>query len=172
MEKLVAALMVWIGSNTTYNVTELPYPEVRLLTAEEMTQEYYGGSDVLQPESGIDSRIFALYNYVDSEHGIIFLLDPRLNDTLTSESATPDATLADRLQPLQQEWLDNPVLQEQLLHELVHHVQYQTGAVDQFPCRAFAEREAYLLGGKYLQLRHANDPLPNRKVLAYMFSRC
>ena len=171
MEKLMAALMVWIGSNTSYNVTEIPHPEVRLLTAEEMTREYYSGSDV-QPESGIDSRIFSLYNSVDSKHGIIYLLDPRLNDTLTLDSADPDVTLTDRSQPLQQEWLEHPVLQEQLLHELIHHVQYQTGAVEQFPCQAFAEREAYLLGGKYLQLRHANDPLPNRRVLAYMFSRC
>lgn len=142
------------------------------MTAQEMTDEYYRGSDATKPDSGIDSRIFALYNYEDSEEGIIFLLDPRLNDDLTAETIDSDETLFDRTKPLDQEWLENPVFQEQLLHELIHHVQYETEVANQFPCSAYGEREAYLLGGIFLRHRHVTDPLPNRNVLAYMYSRC
>ena len=172
MEKLIATLLIYIGANTGYDVSKVSPPEIRLLSAQEMTDEYYGGSDSTRPESGIDSRIFALYNYEDSQEGIILLLDPRLNDALTAETVDADETPLDRTKPLDQKWLDNHVFQEQLLHELIHHVQYQTGQVNQFPCAAYSEREAYLLGGKFLRERHATDPLPNRNVLAYMYSRC
>lgn len=172
MEKLIATLLIYIGTNTSYDVSKVTSPEIRLVTAQEMTDEYYSGTDASRPESGIDSRIFALYNHEDFPNGIIFLLDPRLNDELTLEMLDADDSLYDRTKPLDQQWLDNPVFQEQLLHELIHHVQYQTGAADRFPCPSFGEKEAYLLGGKYLQQRHVTDPLPNRKVLAYMYSRC
>lgn len=172
MENLIATLMIWIGSNTAYEVSGIQPPEVRLLSPQEMTNEYYSGTDAPMPKSGVFTGIFALYNYEDSDNGIVFLLDPRLNDALSPEAAVTDESITDRSKPLHRAWLDNPEFQEQLLHELIHHVQYQTGAVDQFPCPAYAEKEAYLLGGKYLRLRHANDPLPNRKVLAHMYSRC
>lgn len=73
------------GANTTYNVNEIPAPEVRLLSPSEITEEYYDGADVRRPESGIDFRTYALYNREDAENGIVFLHDPRLNDTLTLE---------------------------------------------------------------------------------------
>lgn len=172
MEELITALLLWIGSNTTYKVHDIPQPEVRLLGPQELTDEYYSGTDAHRPESGIDSRIYALYNQVDSVNGIIYLLDPRLNDELKTEFQNTFKSVSDRSKPLQSEWYEHPVFQEQLLHELIHHVQYQSGAVDQFPCPAHGELEAYLLGGKYLKLRYATDPLPNRKVLAFIYSRC
>ena len=60
---------------------------------------------------------------------------------------SPGPSAADRSGDLHSEWLEDPVFQEQLLHELIHHVQYQTGATADFPCEAFGEMEAYLLGG-------------------------
>ena len=70
----------------------------------------------------------------------MLLLDPRLNDELIVESADIEYLLKNRSQPLLEEWLGTPIFQEQLLHELVHHVQYQSGAVDQFPCPADGEK--------------------------------
>ena len=172
MEALIATLIIWIGSNTSYDVSNIPHPDVRLVSSEALTEEYYSGTDVPRPESGIDKRIYALYNNVDAENGIIFLLDPRLNDELNTDLHNTEKSLPDLSEPLHQEWLEHPIFQEQLLHELIHHVQYQTGVADKLPCPARAELEAYLLGGKYLQLRHTTDPLPNRKVLAYIYSRC
>lgn len=172
MEQLIAALMVWISANTSYKVGDIRQPEVRLLSPHEMTEEFYSGTDVPRPESGIDSRVFALYRQDEESNGVIFLLDPRLNNELTTESVDADASATDRSALLHADWLENPVFQEQLLHELIHHVQYQSGAVKDFPCPAYGEKEAYLLGGIYLNKRHANDPLPNRKVLAHMYSRC
>ena len=172
METLIATLLLWIGTHSSYNVTELPVPEVRLLTPQELTSEYYRGAEAALPASGIDARILALYNHEDADNGIVFLLDPRLNDELIIESANIENLMDDRSQPLHKEWLGNIIFQEQLLHELVHHVQYQSGVVDQFPCPAYGEQEAYLLGGKFLKLRHSDDPLPNRSVLAHIYSRC
>lgn len=172
MENLIATLMVWIGTHTSYNVGDIPSPEVRLVSPAEMTQEYYSGTDISVPVSGgIDSRIYALYNNEDADNGIIFLIDPRLNDELESESAD-DTSLRDLTRPLHNDWLENPVFQEQLLHELIHHVQFQSGAAEQFKCPSAGEKEAYFLGGQYLRLRHATDPLPNRYLLAHIYSRC
>ncbi len=172
MDNLIATLMLWISSNTTYDVTQIQPPEIRLVSPYEITSEYYRGSDEARPESGIDARIFALYNAKDAKNGIIFLVDPRLTSNLSMESADTDESVKGRSKLLHREWLENPVFQEQLLHELIHHVQHQTGAINQFPCPAYGEREAYLLGGKYLNQRYVGDPLPNRKLLAYRYGHC
>ncbi len=172
MEQLISSLMIWISANTSYNVSNISHPEVRLLSPHEMTEEYYSGTDAPRPESGIDSRVFALYSQDDASNGVIFLLDPRLNNELTTESVGAATLALNRSAPLHTDWLENPVFQEQLLHEMIHHVQYQSGTINDFPCPAYGEKEAYLLGGLYLTRRHANDPLPNRKVLAHMYSRC
>lgn len=172
MEALIASLLLWIGTHTAYNTANMPVPEVRLVSPQEMTLEYYRGTEAAMPASGIDSRLYALYNYEDTDTGIIFLLDPRLNQDLMVESADTVDLWNDRSEPLHREWLDNVVFQEQLLHELIHHVQYQSGKVSEFPCSAYGEKEAYLLGGQFLKLRHSNDPLPNRNILAHIYSRC
>jgi len=144
MAELVAALLLWIGAHTAYTVDGIPLPEVRLVTAREITAEYYAEAQISayeRPE--VDERIWALY---DMENQVVFVV----ND-----------------QPL-----DDLLFQERLLHELVHHVQHVNGAYDRFQCRAQGEREAYLLGGKFLKQHHAEDPLPNRNFWAAMYSRC
>ncbi len=169
MESLIAALMIWIATHTSYDTQHMPAPQVRLLTPQQLTEEYYRDSGVAMPASGIDARIFALYNTENSPNGIVFLLDPRLDTSAGAIHSVRDEPTAHRLT---EEFLDDPVFQEQLLHELVHHVQNLSGASKSFPCTAYGEREAYLLGGKFLSLNHATDPLPNRNFLAHMYSRC
>lgn len=59
-----------------------------------------------------------------------------------------------------------------VLHELIHHAQFDSGAYDTYSCRNYGELEAYTLGGKYLKDRYVTDPLPNRDVREHMYSRC
>ena len=172
MENLITALMLWIGANTNYDTSSLQHPDVVLLSPKQMTTEYYSGAGVSLPVSGIDTRVLALYNHEKTTKGVIYLLDPRLNSELEAETLAPQHHVKDLAHPLTALWLEHPVFQEQLLHELIHHVQFKSGAVDRMPCIASSEKEAYLLGGRYLKLRHVTDPLPNRSVLAHMYSRC
>ncbi|HYG89528.1 MAG TPA: DUF6647 family protein [Azospirillum sp.] len=147
MGELVAALLLWIGAHTGYRVEGIPQPEVRLVSAREITAEYYAQARLpayARPE--VDRRIWALYDMDSAEHGIVYVLDD---------------------QPL-----DNVLFQERLLHELVHHVQNMNGMHARYRCRAEGEREAYLLGGIFLKEHHTEDPLPNRNFSAAMHSRC
>ena len=147
MGELVAALLVWIGAHTGYPVAGIPRPEVRLVTAQEITAEYYAEARISayeRPE--VDDRIWALYDMEGGAHGIIYVVDDKP--------------------------LDDVEFQERLLHELVHHVQRVNGQYDRYLCPAQGEREAYRLGGQFLKERHAEDPLPNRDFWAAMYSRC
>ncbi|PWC56014.1 DUF6647 family protein [Azospirillum sp. TSO22-1] len=147
MGELVAALLLWIGAHTGYRVDGIPRPEVRLVSAREITAEYYAEAQLSaygRPE--VDERIWALYDMEGGTGGIVYVVNDRP--------------------------LDDPLFQERLLHELVHHVQRVNGAYGRFRCRAEGEREAYLLGGRFLKEKRAEDPLPNRNFWAAMYSRC
>lgn len=156
MEMLIEILLVWIGKNSDYDTSDLPAPVVVEMTAEQLTREMYSDVPDLVPTSGIDQRVFALYSWDEGATGTIYIR--RAEDTEGVQAG--------------EEPLENPVFQERLLHELIHHVQFQTGAYNAFPCRAFGEKQAYLLGGLFLSKRHARDPLPNRRLLAHIYSRC
>ncbi|WP_425426577.1 hypothetical protein [Antarctobacter heliothermus] len=64
------------------------------------------------------------------------------------------------------------MFREILLHELVHHVQRNTGLWDEWACPAIGETEAYRLGGRYLRQTRTADPLPNRNFWAAIYARC
>ncbi|WP_448190096.1 hypothetical protein [Azospirillum sp. sgz301742] len=147
MGELVAALLIWIGAHSGYRVEGIPLPEVRLVTAQEITAEYYAEARISayeRPE--IDDRIWALYDMEGGGHGIVYVVHDKP--------------------------LDDVEFQERLLHELVHHVQRVNGQYARYQCPAQGEREAYRLGGQFLKEHHAEDPLPNRTFWAAMYSRC
>ena len=156
MEALIEFLLAWIGKNSEYDTAALPLPVVIELTAEQITREAYSDQPDLIPVSGIDHRILALYSWEDNETGTVFIL--RAADTEGIQSG--------------EEPLENPVFQERLLHELVHHVQYWTGAYDTFQCKSYGEKQAYELGSLFLKQRHEQDPLPERNFLLRIYSRC
>ncbi len=156
MDVLLAALMLWITANSDYSTEHMPLPSVVVMTAEELTREYYTDSPQLLPANHIDERVLALYAFDDGRDGTIYVRDCRNDGALNSGADD----------------CDDPAYQERLLHELVHHVQRLSGVMENFPCRNFGEKEAYLLGGRYLKARYATDPLPNRNFWAHMYSRC
>lgn len=131
-------------------------PSVLEMSAEALTKEAYKDSPEHLPADGVDENLFAFYSWEHSENGTIFIRPaedtegPRFGDTP----------------------IDNPVFQERLLHELIHHVQYFDGAYDRFPCRNIAEAEAYKLGGLFIQQENIADPLPNRSMLIHFFGLC
>jgi len=156
MEATALMLMLWIGSHSSYNTADIPLPEIVEMTPVEITKEAYTDNPTGIPESGVDTRINALYSYEDGPNGTIYILASRL----TKDSGEFSGTI------------DNPIFQERLLHELVHHSQRLSGALHQMPCRNFGEKEAYLLGGKFLKSQNVKDPMPNRNFWAHIYSRC
>lgn len=156
MNELISALMIWIGANSSYPIAGLPLPEVVVTTAETLTREAYADVPGLLPADGVDERLLALYAFEDGAHGTVYVLDCRARES----SGTDEEPCRD------------PLFRERLLHELVHHVQYHNGVYARLPCRAAAEKDAYLLGGKYLAAHHVTDPMPNRNFWAHIYSRC
>lgn len=156
MDDLIKALLLWIAANSSYPTADLPPPAVVTMTPEALTAEAYAHVPEVRPADGVDERLFALYAFEQGPHGTIYVLECR-----ATERSGPDGT-----------GCDDPLFQERLLHELVHHVQYHSGVYARLPCRAAAEKEAYLLGGEYLAARRASDPLPNRNFWAHVYSRC
>ncbi|WP_425102352.1 hypothetical protein [Tropicibacter sp. S64] len=153
MNALATALMAWIAAHSSYDTATMPLPDIALLTPEALTAEFYRDAPQDIPASRVDARVIALYSHEDGPHGTIFLLTP--------EPAWPGDD------PLQ-----DPIFQEQLLHELVHHAQRLSGVMDSWQCRNQGEREAYRLGGLFLARNHATDPLPNRAFWGEIYSRC
>jgi len=157
MDKLAMVLLTWISTNTSYDTSTINPPRIIEMTPTQITAEAYSDSPHLIPESRVDDRVFALYNFEDGPNGTIYILGADWTD----DGSSPD----------QASWTD-PIFQERLLHELVHHVQRLSGAYESFPCRNYGEREAYELGGKFLEQNHAKDPLPNRIFWSRVYSRC
>lgn len=156
MELLIDALLEWIADHSDYTTSNIAHPAVIEMTPEALTREYYTGVPHLMPDDGVDERLNALYAATDGAHGTIYLMSAHLyEDAQHFEDPT-----------------ENPLWREVLLHELVHHVQWQTGEADHWLCPAQGERQAYHLGGLFLQEAHATDPMENRTFWAHMYSRC
>ncbi|SHH79405.1 hypothetical protein [Marivita hallyeonensis] len=156
MEILIDALLDWIADHSDYVTEDLPHPVVLQLTPEELTTEYYTGVAHLMPEDGVDERLNALYAATDGAYGTIYL---RAAAGFDESEHFEDPT-------------ENPLWREVLLHELVHHVQWQSGEAQTWHCPAQGERVAYHLGGIYLAESHVWDPMGNRAFWAHMYSRC
>lgn len=155
MEALLAMLLTWLADNTEMDTENIPRPTVIELSPEELTKEYYSDSAVVAA-SPVDNRLLALYSWTDGPSGTIYILGRKY----LGVSAGDDAGL------------DNPIFQERLLHELVHHVQYHNGQYNEFDCAKQGELAAYLIGGKFFRNIKITDPLPNRQHLARRYSRC
>lgn len=153
MDLLLEVLLQWISANSSYDTMNIRLPTVVEMTRTEITREFYTDYPDKIPMNGVDDRINALYN---AEKEILYVISATL------------ATHADKFDSPH----ENPVWREIVLHELIHHVQWQSGRLKDWPCKRFGEKEAYLLGGKYLQQKATADPLLNRRFWASMYSRC
>ena len=156
MDSLIAALLAWIASNSPYDTASMPPPRVIEMTPQELTREYYADAMQLMPADGVDDRINALFAHADGPTGTIYIM------------AAPQVADADQFDNPH----DNPLWREILLHELVHHAQWQSGTAATWACQSYGEREAYLLGGRYLKEVHTDDPMPNRMFWAQLYARC
>lgn len=156
MDGIVQALMIWIAGHSGYEATAFPPPQIVLMTPQELTAEAYSDVPRMLPEGGVDERLNALYALEVGANGTIYALAPRFVDGAE----------------FYEDPADNPAFREILLHELVHHAQARSGAYDRMRCRAEGEKDAYMLGGRWLKERHAEDPMPNRNFWAHVYSRC
>lgn len=157
MKEIALILLAWLGDSSAYDTADIPLPEIIEMSPSELTAEAYSDDPHLMPATGVDDRILGLYNFEAGDHGTIYVLSA----SYTDDGAAPDPPA----------WTD-PIFQERLLHELVHHVQHVSGAYSAFACRNFGERDAYALGGRFLKDNHARDPLLNRNFWAHLYSRC
>lgn len=156
METIALMLMLWIGNNSEYNTADIPLPEIVEMTPKEITIEAYTDHPEKIPEGGVDPRINALYSYEDGPNGTIYIIAADLTEAI-GDTETP---------------FENPIFQERLLHELIHHTQRLSGSLHLMPCRNFGEKEAYLMGGEFLRRQNVSDPMPNRNFWAHIYSRC
>lgn len=156
MEQLATALLVWIAAHSDLETRALPLPEIVLMSPQTLTREYYTGAPHLIPKDGVDDRLNALYAAEDGPNGTIYTLAPAHIDGA-----------ADFDDPA-----DNPLFREIILHELVHHAQWQTGQPESWACQSQGEKDAYHLGGHYLKELRVTDPIPNRNFWAHMYSLC
>ncbi|MCV2877656.1 hypothetical protein OE699_02225 [Sedimentimonas flavescens] len=156
MELLVEALLQWISEHSDMSIEGIDPPEVVLMTPTQLTREFYSDAPHLLPTSGVDDRVNALYAATDGKHGTIYSLAP---DFVSDASYYEEPS-------------ENPLFREIHLHELVHHVQWQSGVNETWDCAREGEAEAYRLGGLYLVAVGASDPLPNRMFWAKMYSLC
>ncbi len=163
IESVLLNLLAWIRLHSSYSVDQIALPEVVELTPSRLTLEAYIDVPELLPASGVDERILGLYAYDDGANGTIYILQCSESEY---ESEFIDHASGETCEE------ENLMFQERLLHELVHHVQRVSGAAQLFTCRKFGEKEAYLLGGKFFKSHYFTDPLPNRNILAHMYSRC
>jgi len=155
MEILAALLMAWIAEHSDYETRDMPLPAIVELAPEELTREAYADQPELIPADGVDERIYAMYVFDQGENGTVYVLGRRWVDGKMIHKGQ----------------IGSPAFQERVLHELVHHVQHMSGEFDRFPCRNHGEREAYLLGGKFLASQRVRDPLPYRMAMANWRSR-
>lgn len=153
MDALIDALLDWIGQNSRYETAGISHPIVIEMTPEELTRELYTGIPHLIPDGGVDDRVNALYAHAEET---IYILSA---DTIDGASDFDTPT-------------ENPLWREILLHELVHHVQWETGESQTWVCDAQGETIAYQLGGAYLAQTHTYDPMGNRMFWAQMYARC
>ncbi|TNC73777.1 hypothetical protein [Rubellimicrobium roseum] len=156
MDLLLDALLAWIEAETDYETADLPRPTLVLMRPPDLTREYYSAAPQLLPSDGVDDRLLALYSAEDGAHGTIYVLSP---EYVTDAEHWEDPA-------------ENPIFREIVLHELIHHIQWQTGAAATWPCPAHGETEAYLLGGRYLRETRTDDPIPNRTFWAHAYSIC
>lgn len=156
MDMLIDALLEWIAANSAYETRTMVHPVVLELSPQDLTREFYSGAPQLIPTGGIDDRVLGLYAPDDGSHGTIYLLAP---------ANVADAEFFDVPE-------DNPIFREMLLHELIHHAQWQSGTAATWPCDKIGESEAYLLGGRWLKQRGVTDPIPNRNFWAHVYTAC
>ncbi len=83
-------------------------PDIVEMTPVRITAEGYTDNPEIIPEGRVDDRFKALYDFDKGLYGTIYVLGAKWTDDGTA--------------PELESWTD-PIFQERVLHELVHHVQ-------------------------------------------------
>jgi hypothetical protein len=158
MDHLVMTLLLWLATNSSYQVAEHAPPAVKLLTPAALTALVRERSGIAaEPgEPEVDARLNGMFVPIDGPRGTIYLV--RAEDTpRAAEHPVPS---------------DNPVFRERLLHELVHYAQHASGEAANYRCPSQGELAAYRLGSFYLRQLGIADPMRNRRAVAFMQTLC
>jgi hypothetical protein len=120
-DELVAGLLGWINSHSSFKYDVEKLPDIKKVTARQIAEVAFGGKlpKAVNPKN---LQIFGLYNFNEKA---VYLLDSIDLDTDEGKGI--------------------------LLHELVHYLQYQTGLDDNVKCKNELESLAYVLEAKFLE---------------------
>ncbi len=134
MQELVAALLLWMGSNTSLGYQGEIMPDVVLVSPAALAVVMFEG-DV--PE-GVDvdrMRVAGLYNFKDQT---VYLRDD------IDLATVPGRAL--------------------LVHELAHFVQFEQGIPERLRCKQALEPVAYRVQARYLQYHGERVPFSQAHV--------
>ena len=152
------SLLLWLAANSSYQVADQPPPELLLLTPAALTAQVRerGGIVAGPDEPEVDRRLNGMFVPADGPRGTIYLVRPE-DTPRAAQYPVPS---------------DNPVFRERLLHELVHFAQHASGEAATFRCPSQGEPAAYRLGSYYLRQLGVDDPMRNRRAVAFMQTLC
>lgn len=157
MEQVAVSLLLWLAAHSSYEVGGLAPPPIVLLTPAALSALVREGAAEAAPAEPLPAiHVHGLYRPRDGPAGTVYLVRPE--DTPGAERYAQPS--------------DNPWFRERLLHELVHFVQHASGETSSYRCPSQGEYRAYQLGARYLHQIGAADPLPNRRMLAFMATGC
>ena len=125
--------MIWISTVTGYPVPEPP--SVIYADSARSLFRIANGCDLPTRDEAVD-RYCKDYDKDSNGFGqILALYDPVEKAIILKKDWTPDS-IANR---------------SMLVHELVHHLQYESGNISKFRCRGLIEKEAYDVQNKWLE---------------------
>ena len=144
MKELVITLMLWIGGSTGFPVPEPPTIAVKTLY--EMNNILYGCDDLKINDKELYNSVCVIKDDIKSPNPAASIL--ALYNHVTKEIYLP--TYFNK---------DNVAHRAILLHELVHHLQYNSGYNKKVSCRGMLEEQAYDLMDVWLKENNAVMPV-------------
>ena len=160
MKVFVTAMMLWISQHTGYTVPELP--TVVELSPFELKRFAYG-CDVTPIPNG-NEDICSVEEYWDLDEwereNIPLALYDHYEQTIVVRKGFDIDTVHD---------------QSVLLHELVHHMQFNNGVYDMVKCNGELEKLAYSLQDKWLREKYnvtVNEVIGINELFMMLVSGC
>lgn len=160
MKVFMTAMMIWISSQTGWEVPTLP--SLSFFTAQEMKHYAYGCDMDPVPVGNEDlcsSKEFWYLDEYEQQNIPLGLYDHKKQEIIVRDG------------------FDIESIHDQsiLLHELVHHMQFHNGVYEKVRCRGELEKLAYKLQDEWLNEKYGlrvNDVIGINDLFMFMVTHC